>query len=217
MDCPAAFFIHSKVTQCHTSFFYSSFLLFSTATQCIKRDHSQITQENKPKTIQELQNEKKELHDQLSFQWIPSRPQIHIDIAICKYPKREFQYIECNHNNTKYSCVTTPINESIQKLKNEMNYLKNGRYNGYSALGAATIAREVSLEEKIVFIQKLLTAGFEPTQKDRELALIEKWERCTLLRQKIYMLYYILNVRHFPRELIHQMAQLTFETEKLLF
>ncbi|HLW73328.1 MAG TPA: hypothetical protein VKR54_04750 [Candidatus Babeliales bacterium] len=193
------------------------FLLFSTATQCMKRNDSKNIETNELKTIQQLQSEKILLSSQLSCRWIFCLPQVHIDIAICKYPKKEFRYTEFNHKNKKYICTTTPMSESIENLKNNMNNLKNNRYNGYSALGAATIAQDVSPEEKRTFIQKLLDAGFEPTQKDRELALVEKYERCTLLRQKIYMLYYILKIQRIPRELRDLMAQLTFETEESLF
>jgi hypothetical protein len=183
----------------------------------MEKNNQKNIQTNESKTIQKLQNEKILLNSQLFCQGSSSLPPFRRDIAICKYPKRLFCYTEFNHNNETYLCVTTPIDESIEKLKNDMNHLKHNRYNGYSALGAATMAEGVWFEEKRTFIQKLLAAGFEPTQKDRELALVEKYERCILLRQKIYMLYYILNRQGIPHELIDLMAQLTFETEKSLF
>lgn len=42
--------------------------------------------------------------------------------------------------------------------------------NGYSALGAAMIAKEVSFEKRRTFIQELIDRGFKPTQKDITIA-----------------------------------------------
>ena len=51
-----------------------------------------------------------------------------------------------------------------------LNKCQHARIDGYSALGAAIVAREVSVESKRNFIRQLMDFGFKLTQKDKVLA-----------------------------------------------
>jgi hypothetical protein len=58
---------------------------------------------------------------------------------------------------------------------------------GSTALGITTMAHSVPFLEKKEFIQTLLQHGFRPTEKDKELAFLEKWERSS---NKMVLLHY---------------------------
>ena len=49
----------------------------------------------------------------------------------------------------------------------------DARINGYSALGAAMLAKDVSIDDKRDFIQQLLNYGFELTKKDSAILKLE--------------------------------------------
>jgi hypothetical protein len=51
--------------------------------------------------------------------------------------------------------------------------------NGYSALGAAMLAKEISIEEKLKFIKKLIKYNFKPTLKDIGIAELVLYDAIT--------------------------------------
>ena len=64
---------------------------------------------------------------------------------------------------------------------------QNARLLGYSALGAAVIAKDITYEEKKLFIELLMAFQFVPTDKDKELAYLE-WHERTPLQERIKFL-----------------------------
>ncbi len=68
------------------------------------------------------------------------------------------------------------------------HYWKNVKINGHSAFSAAIIAPKVSLETKRNLIKELYQLGFKPTQKDKELAYLELYERDTDTAERIKVL-----------------------------
>lgn len=53
---------------------------------------------------------------------------------------------------------------------------KKAQINGYSAVGAAIIAKDVFVEYKRSFIQKLMNKGFQLTEEDRKLVVFELYD-----------------------------------------
>ncbi|HJZ23110.1 MAG TPA: hypothetical protein VJ201_01520 [Candidatus Babeliales bacterium] len=74
-----------------------------------------------------------------------------------------------------------------------INKCKKARIDGYSALGAACIARDISIGHKRDFIRPLMEHGFELTEKDKALAVIELYDAIPVeQKKKIIFLLFIL-------------------------
>lgn len=86
-------------------------------------------------------------------------------LVICRYPKYIYGYVETDNEFYKGALC----DHSVETLS-KMNMLKNARYNGYSAMGIATLPTDISDQEKNKILQNLYAAGCIPTQKDIELA-----------------------------------------------
>ena len=84
------------------------------------------------------------------FAYIKTDPIIFIEY--CYYQKfHETEMVDFNA-----ICTDTSLLKKYQEVK----------IDGYSALGAAMLAKEKSIKEKRKFIEKLIRYGFKPTQKD---------------------------------------------------
>jgi hypothetical protein len=89
----------------------------------------------------------------------------------------------------------------------------------YSALGIAAARPKLYLSEKKDMIQQLFELEFKPTPDDKELALLEKWERCApLIIKKIHSFQHapILSEMNVPQEIIPLIASLMWDTEESL-
>lgn len=82
---------------------------------------------------------------------------------------------------------------------------KKAQIDGYSALGAACIARDMPIGYKRDFIRPLMDHGFELTEKDRALAIIELYDAISAEQKKeMIFLLFILGQGNFailPHEL----------------
>jgi hypothetical protein len=82
---------------------------------------------------------------------------------------------------------------NLENLKLNSNLLikcKEATISGYSALGAAVVAQDIGSKEKRELIQELISLGFEPTSKDRELACLELYERSADdIKRKLVLAY----------------------------
>jgi hypothetical protein len=190
----------------------------------------------KPKTIQELQTKrdefKKKLDDNKEFwkfgvneYWVGKQP---IDYFLsCTYRqdlhKKTYGDIsdETNFNNDSgVICFDGWNIRCLQKQPSQtLETLKKIRIKNYSALGSATMAEKVTFQEKQNFIQKLLTLGFVSTPEDKELALVEKWERCApsiIKRICTFQHAPLLTEINMPKEIYPNIALLMFNTEESL-
>ncbi len=72
-----------------------------------------------------------------------------------------------------------------------INKCKKARIDGYSALGAACIARDIPISHKRDFIRPLIEHGFELTEKDKALAVIELYDAIPAEQKKkiIFLLF----------------------------
>ena len=71
--------------------------------------------------------------------------------------------------------------ENMQDLasanfKDLLDAYKEAQIDGYSAIGAAIIAPDVSIESKRNFIEQLIDLGFKPTKKDKMLAELQLYD-----------------------------------------
>jgi hypothetical protein len=100
-----------------------------------------------------------------------------------------------------------------------LRMVKKVRINNYSALGSATMAEKVTFQEKQEFIQKLLALGFNPTPEDKELAIVEQWERCDallIIKTCILLKSPLLLEMSVPQEIMQYISLLMWETEESL-
>ena len=89
-------------------------------------------------------------------------------------------------------------------------FLKNMQINGYTALGAAIISREPSVDKKRSFIQKLLNSGFELIPKDLELAELALYDAIATHHKTLLHLLHAhsdVNWSVLPQEVRKQIAQ----------
>lgn len=105
--------------------------------------------------------------------------------------------------------------------ENHFKSIIGARIKGYSALGVATIEQATSYEDKNIFIQKLRKIGFEPTEQDKEIALIIKMEASEKIVKNIAHLYWIHTdptkiLSQLPKEIIHCISLRIFDTQESL-
>ena len=91
-------------------------------------------------------------------------------IAVNMYPARflSYCYYQKYHEKNKQMGI-----EGAFVFEDGLSGCMNARINGYSALGAAMLAKDVSIDDKRAFIQQLLNYGFELTKKDSALLKLE--------------------------------------------
>lgn len=134
---------------------FLSFLLIPAATHCMEvLKYSDI--EKEVSKLDELLYEnqhwlyRKGCNDPLSI------------LVACKYPDRCYSCPE-------YQLGT--LREHNSETFAALDSLKNARYKGFSAIGAVTLSTTVHYDEQKQIIQKLLKAGYVPTDKDQILVL----------------------------------------------
>jgi hypothetical protein len=149
--------------------FFLSCLLISNATHCMEKE-TQTT--NLALQYSNIEQEVFKL-DELLYEnqhWLYRKSgddPISILVA-CKYPDRTYTCPEYNIGI---------LGEHDSKTFATMDYLKNARYEGYSAIGVVTLSTTVHYDEQKQIIQKMVKAGYVPTNKD--LILIQHLEQKT--------------------------------------
>lgn len=118
-------------------------------------------------------------------------------------------------------CYYQEIIEHLDKNLSDIASLttcKNIKINdSYTALGAAIISREPSIDKKRYFIQKLLNSGFELTSKDIELAELIVYDG--IIKHQVALIHLLhayqnTNWSILPQELRAQIAQYMFQLIK---
>jgi hypothetical protein len=163
-----------------------------------KPDPFQSLRINDPEKVLTLREEKIKLEESLKLdKWVEAQKLYDpIDSPVIL-----FQHHVINNNPTKflqyiyYRKFHESENEyfNLNCLKSNANLLlqcKQATIENYSALGAAVIAKDVDSEEKRELIEKLISMGFEPTLKDKELAYLELYERSSDdIKRKLMLAY----------------------------
>ena len=94
-----------------------------------------------------------------------------------KYPARFLSYCYYQKYHEKDNQMglkgVFTLEDGLSRFEGGLSRCMDARINGYSALGAAIVARGVSIDDKRNFIQQLLNYGFELTKKDSALLKIE--------------------------------------------
>jgi hypothetical protein len=89
----------------------------------------------------------------------------------------------------------------------------------YSALGATMIAKNISFDEKRIFIQELMDHNFKPTPQDRILARLFSYDEITKNRKELLCLLFT-NAHHawstLPDELRRYIAEYSVQLFSLL-
>lgn len=172
-----------KKGQAMKKIFLLSFLLIPIATQCMLKQSSskrqliswQSSSKNncikRYKTTarnsikQDIENFNKQLARAQDWRCVgPNDPLFFL--VTCKYPKSTYGYTE-----TKHAPVFNKLSvyhSDPKQLMFSQSIIK-AQYNGYSAIGAALLAKE-EYDIKKKTIRNLLNAGVVPTEKDNKLA-----------------------------------------------
>lgn len=203
-DDPTVFYYTKIIMNTITikNLFLLPFLLFS-ITQCMKRpaieSESSLAQSShaKPKTILEIKKDRDDLIEKQRKLFIPGN-RIGNHLIFQSY----------------WSICNNPLDQAPQDAH------KKCRINGYSCLGLIAISvdniknpQPTIYNDKKSFIKKFLDVGCQPTDKDKEFALLEKWERCLpSLTKALYYICYInpLLEDQVPQELKDYIATLAF-------
>jgi hypothetical protein len=205
------------------------FLLLPAATQCMEKEIVII-----PKTIQEIRDErdkfKKELDANKYFWWFSTTTCPNYFFLSCTYRqdlhketyrKRASHLVPLKNILDEKWFRIYNIDELPQLPADQIQILKEVRFPDtlYSCLGSATMAENVSYQDKKQFIQKLLGLHFTPTPGDKELALLTKYEEFGPSIIKIFLNLQnslFLSEMDLPQEIIPLITLLMFETEKSL-
>ena len=209
------------------AFLLSFFLLLPTATQCMKRYFSQITNPDdnslqitkkiKPITIQNLKEEYENLKTQLStIRWRGSYDEELKHLISCLYPNHLYpnhDYCDPNHDYCGFIGYLLRSTEYLKSFN-----VKDKKYQEYSFLGIAIMA-PCYLHDKKELIKRLLAAECIATEKDKNLALVEKLKRCApSIIKKICTFQHapLLTEINMPEEIHPYIALLMFNTEESL-
>lgn len=209
-------FKNIKATGASSRFLLLLFLVFSAATQCMKR-----ATVSKPLTLQDIQNDRTSL-----IKWS-------ISTQAYEYQSRETSCINYIVFQNNWPYFYKQISDHTKKEKYKHCLTGRGYLNfcpqGYSCLGLTTIAIISSTKRdsapfvlKKKLIDKLMSLHFIPTSKDKEFAIIEQWDRWQPMIHKICLLRSAHNdpinvVSLFPYEIIHHIEFLLLNTEQALF
>ena len=197
------------------------FLLLPLTTQCMEKNHAEL--------IKKRDEFKKELDNQQYVWWfgLTSCPNMLFVSSTYHQDLHKKTYCQVSPNLEKFKKLEILDVKyfnwlNIDNLKNikkdQLEILRGTRRNTYSGLGSATMAEKVTFEEKQEFIQKLLDLGFIPTSEDKELALVEQWERWLPIIHKICILRYAQFFIEIPCvDVTKLIEQLMLKTEKSLF
>jgi hypothetical protein len=118
---------------------------------------------NKPIYIKELEIEREELQKELI-----SRALYYLPYDNEKKEQTLFLLYAYNHEYEKMFPMITKNRDFLNLVTNK----------NYSVFGIATITpQNIPFSEQKNFIQKLYMLGRKPTREDKQLALLEKWER----------------------------------------
>ncbi|HEX4069502.1 MAG TPA: hypothetical protein VHX42_05385, partial [Candidatus Babeliales bacterium] len=190
------------------------FLLLPVATQCME----QITVV-KPKTMQEIREDRNAI-----YAW-RTRKEMKRNSCYCGFDEYFFQNYWTSSLNelTEYSC---------NDYKNFKKYLKCNHegdpYEGYSALGIAAMAIknkkslkqhyfkntnsfnnktnvEISFKEKKTYIKDLMDFGFQLTEKDKEVDMLNAYEQAIATKLFLQRSQFLSKIE-LPQEIVDHIA-----------
>lgn len=139
-----------------------------------------MEKETKALTYSDIAHEVSKLDDELcnDKNWYKGSNNPLAMLVMCRFPKHEYGYAEENGAGVYYDGTLAKCNPICLK---DMHRLKTANYNGYSGIGAVTLATTIDYNKRKKIIRKMLEAGFVPTEKDRLLALhLEQEEKHNL-------------------------------------
>lgn len=208
-----------SITHKNQLFLLSLFLLLPATMHCMKRSYSdmahydnsdQITKEIKSKTIKDLQKTQLRLHNKIKYN--ANNAMITPSVKITSWAIHSFF-------QNQYSIIIACFNNNplLEKYKTD-------KIDECSLLGPATMtvydescSQKTSYHDKKVFIQKLLDRGIKPTPRDKELALVEQWQRWLPLIKRIGIFRYADFLQEIPKDVIQYIEQCMLSTEQPLF
>ncbi len=144
---------------------------------------------NESKLILKIRASKNEFENQLlDDTWEQDKVGYNSSMLLSRFWLEDFKPI----NFFRSCCYKFHHKMTIFKLSSSyslFNTYKNVQINGYSALGAAMMANDISPDVKRNFIQELVNLNFKPTAKDIELAELYLYDAiCTITKEKIILL-----------------------------
>jgi hypothetical protein len=202
-------------------------LLLPAATQCME----QIII-HKPKTIQDIRNERNKIYEKI------------LTNERDKQLNSEY-YDKHFYNKDLLDNIFFPNESNPPKSKDELSLFQRFYFKKLSCLSLSIIAiqrpkfvadydiwgqqcnwhliqnpKQAPFDVKKENIQSFLTTtDLKPTTKDKELALLEKWERCTPIIIKSYLNLqhsFFLSEMKIPQEIIPLITLLMWDTEESL-
>lgn len=236
----------STINKCFLLFI---FLLFAATTQCMEVEKQCMEVEttvgtiSNTTTIQELQTKRDSLkytilNNNFKGYGVPEEPTEQIftlsqmnyasykePLFLCYLYHHDCKTASIRPHNDRFTldCLKKD-NILLQRLqKARMPWISMYHLDAASALGVITIAPNLSLTEKKDIIQQLVFLDFKQTTiRDKELAIVEQWERWQPIIQKICLLRSAkqCNPNFLPQilpELVKHIEIFMLKTEKALF
>jgi len=137
---------------------------------------------NESKLISDLRRSKDDFERKLLSN------QEQVQIALKRFPLGDFlksaRYPIWLLQYCYYQEIIRHLDENLSLIAT-LPFCKNMQINGYTALGAAIISREPSIDKKRFFIQNLLNSGFELTPEDIKLAELTLYDEVTKQQKTI--------------------------------
>lgn len=96
------------------------------------------------------------------------------------------------------------ISQLLHSVLTLLNGYKETQINGFSAIGAAILAPDITIKTKRDFIQLLLNFGFKPTKKDIMLAELQLYD--AIPAEKKAEIVAFLNRKDMPSEVTKQIV-----------
>lgn len=149
----------------------SSFFSISSSCKDVKTEESSL--------ILDLRKKKKEFGNILKDEYIESRPKFAITPTLYIATNRvdadptqflNYCYYQKFHNNVDDLVMMDNIVDEFNSNPSLLQKCQTARINGYSALGAAMLAPDISAKKKRAFNQTLANYGVKPTPEDVALA-----------------------------------------------
>lgn len=184
-------------------FLVTLFLFTPSITVPMKRSHSAL--ENGQLTIIEILNEERsnfltqEGNSPKSIAYFQENHHLFINRYHNKYTLEEYRY-----NEASFLGIVACSIHAYQFDKDRKCF------------------KDASFLEKKKVVTHLLSCGLEPTQKDKQFALVEKYNRSQPLMRKIYLCLssqqnHSSILSQMPQKLIKYISYLMFDTEESLF
>lgn len=175
---------------------FLSLLIASTAfTQAMEKEssYSYNQSSHEPEWIQTIRKEKNKFEEQLIDN---TYNQNHLNydptLILSRFWRDDFNHID--FFRTCYYKSYHETNIFNFKLSHDLLYTyKDTQIDGYSSLSAAILAKNMSHNEKLKFIQDLMHLDFKPTQKDIQLAELYVYDSHKMNAYKDILLHVLQN------------------------